>query len=102
MLLFPMLMIAGLVGLALMALPGFGRHGHAGTALHGLGHSVHIGHGASPAAGGHAVGSSATPEAHGVAGTNPGRGNAGLFGLIPSPRVIFSLMTLFGASGYAL
>ncbi|HLJ79909.1 MAG TPA: hypothetical protein VKT52_00400 [Ktedonobacterales bacterium] len=103
---FVILMIAGLVGLALMALPGFARHGHAGAAPHGLGHAghgvVHIGHGASHVPSGHAVASSATPGAQGGASSGPARGNTGPFWLTPSPRVLFSLMTLFGAFGYAL
>jgi hypothetical protein len=103
---FPILMTAGLVGLALMALAGFGRHGHAGTAPHGMGHvghgTVHLGHGATHGAGAHGVGSSAATGAHGADGGSAVRGNAGLLWLIPSPRVIFSLMTLFGACGYAL
>lgn len=94
--LFPILMVVGLIGLALMAVAGFGRHGHAGAAPHGLGHAGHgalqAGHGAGHAPGGH----------HAVAGAAPGRGSLGLFGLLPSPRVIFSLLTLYGASGYAL
>jgi hypothetical protein len=103
---FALLMLIGLAGLALMALPGFGRHGHAGTAPHGIGHVGHgavpIGHDAGPPAHGPPAGSSATPGGHETAGSSPGQGNAALFGLIPSPRVIFSLMTLFGAFGYAL
>ncbi len=112
--LFLMLMIAGLVGLALMALPGLGRHGHAGTAPtapHGLGHvghgaihgghgAIHSGHGAGHAASSHAAGSHAAGS-H-ASGGSSGRGNTNLFRLIPSPRVIFSLMTLFGAVGYGL
>ena len=89
-------MILGLAGLALMGLAGFGRHGHPGSAHHGLGHvargGVHLGHGT--AAGGHAAGASA-PRAEGGA-------SAGLLWLIPSPSVLFSLLTLFGAFGYLL
>src|SRR5579871_6264311 len=87
-------MILGLAGMALMALPGFARHGHAGTAPHGIGH---LGHGAVQA--GH--GATHAPGVH-VAGTDAGHIGAGLFWRLPSPRVIFSLMTLFGAFGYAL
>jgi hypothetical protein len=104
--LFLLLMLTGLVGLALMALPGFGRHGPTGAVPHGLGHvghgGVHIGHGASHVPSGHAVASSATPGAQGGASSGPARGHPGAFWLIPSPRAIFSLMTLFGAFGYAL
>src|SRR5437763_1486374 len=94
MFIFPVLMILGLAGLALMGLAGFGRHGHAG--LHGLGQlgrgGVHLGQGG--AAGAHAAGPSA---ARAEAGATPG-----LFWLIPSPSVLFSLLTLFGAFGYLL
>src|SRR5947209_18095409 len=103
---FPTLMFTGLAGLALMGLAAFGRHSHPGGPLHGLpqlGRSgAHLGHGASHAPGGHAAGSNAAPGARGGVAGGPGHGSAGLLWLIPSPRVIFSLMTLFGAFGYLL
>jgi hypothetical protein len=114
---FLYLMIVGLIGLVLMAVPGLNRHGHAGTA-HGLGHGGHglthgIGHGhaaghlgptghVAPAA--HAAGGQAAQGTHGHGGPGsqePSAG-AGLTRLIPSPRTIFSLLTLYGAFGYAL
>src|SRR5579871_5873316 len=99
-------MILGLAGMALMALPGFARHGHAGTAPHGIGHlghgAVQAGHGATHAPGVHVAGTGAGHGSHGAARTDAGQTGAGLFWRLPSPRVIFSLMTLFGAFGYAL
>jgi hypothetical protein len=63
---FLTLMVIGLVGLVMMAIPAFGRHGHAPSAGHGghLGHGGHAGpsghhlgtgHGAAHAAAGHAA-----------------------------------------------
>ena len=96
MLFFPVLMVLGLAGLALMALAGFGRHGHPGGALHGLGQAArggaHLAHGHS--AGAHSAGTGAA-RADGATG-------AGWLCLIPSPVAIFSLMTLFGAFGYLI
>ena len=95
--LFIALMVVGLTGLVLMAFPAFGRHAHIGGA-HGIGHAA--GHGAlhGPAsgishAGAHAAGAHAA-QAGSDAATN---GLAGRF--IPSPRMIFSFLTLFGAFG---
>src|SRR5438105_5056225 len=103
---FPVLMLAGLAGLALMGLAGFGRHGHAGSVLHGLGQltrgGAHLGHGVSHAGGAHALGRGAVGGARGTESSGPDHGSAALLWLIPSPRVIFSLMTLFGAFGYLL
>jgi hypothetical protein len=100
---FLLLMIAGLTGLALMALPGLGRHGHGGVGHHSLGHvghaTVHLGHAGSHAAGAHVSGAESTTDS---TGGGLVRGSASLFSLLPSPRAIFSMMTLFGAFGYAL
>ncbi len=94
--LFLALTIGGLVGLALMALPGLARGGHIGAAGHGLGHLSHGGgitHGAGHAAAGHA-------PAHAIGGQHSGRGGD-MLRWLPSPRAIFSVMALFGAFGYA-
>jgi len=127
--LFLILMFAGLAGLALMALPGLARHGHAGVAAHGPGHlghgamhaghgvghaghgAGHMGHGAGHAGhgaghgghgAGHTSGEGAAPGAQHAAGASSEQQAAGLFWRLPSPRLVFSLMTLFGAFGFAL
>jgi hypothetical protein len=111
---FLIIMVAGLIGLLLMALPGIQQHGHAGVAPHitphahtglHLGHSTG-GHGAAHAlpgtAGAHA-GTHGAGSTHGHAGAHGGEAPEGfeLTRLIPSPRAIFSMLTLFGAFGYA-
>lgn len=110
---FLMLMIAGLVGLVLMALPGMARHGHAGTA-HGIGgHVAHGGlrlhagpRGAGQIARGHApanVGRLSARAARAGGHGKEGISTAGFSAarLIPSPRTVFSLLTLYGAFGNA-
>ena len=103
---FLVIMAAGLIGLILMALPGLQQHGQIGGAphvappahgglhlgnagAHGVGHALHGAH-AAPHAGAAHVGS-ADPS-----------GGFELSRLIPSPRAVFSMLTLFGAFGYAL
>ncbi len=83
---FLLMMIIGGVGMLLMALPGLLHTGHVGAhSLHAPAGSTH-----SLAAGHHA--------AHGIAG------NAGTNWLrfIPSPRVVFSILALWGAFGHIL
>ena len=119
---FLILMVVGLVGLVMMAIPAFGRHGHASTGhgghLGGHGHATHLlGHGHGP--GSHAVGT--TPRGalpHATASTS---GHAAADGpvpthalvpaettesrvtrFIPSPRAVFSVVALYGAFGNAL
>src|SRR5579862_5351605 len=103
------LMIGGLTGLAMMAVPGLLRHGHAGAVPRGIprfGHGSHAEiHAAHRAAhvtiadhAAHAPGGAARDTAQ-AAPAGGGRG-VDIFRLIPSPRAIFSLMTLFGAGGY--
>jgi hypothetical protein len=67
---FLILMVIGLVGLAMMAIPAFGKHGHAGGAHHGLGHGTGhaglLGHGHAGAHVGHAgVGHAGVGGGHG-------------------------------------
>jgi hypothetical protein len=116
--LFLALIAVGLVGLLLMAIPGFSRHGHAPS----LGHSGHGGpglheaaHGAAAAlhAGaaralpaGHSAGApqaSPTPAARGSSGGDAASTATGLNAarLIPAPRVLFSVLALEGAFGCA-
>lgn len=92
---FLALMVAGLTGMVVMALPGMSRF-HTGHGLHLGGHSVpHLGAHAGHAGGAHAAG-------HGAhhAESGGGLGKSWLGGLIPSPRTIFSLLALYGAFGY--
>jgi hypothetical protein len=93
------LMVMGLVGLVVMAIPAFG-HGHAshaGTMSHG-GHGGHGGHGAhapSPAPG---PGKEIVP-----ADTSDSPGSTmGIVRFLPSPRAICSVFALYGAFGNAL
>ncbi len=120
---FLIIMVAGLIGLLLMALPGMQQHGHAGIAphiappVHGglqIGHSAGA-HGASQALTG-AHGAHALPQGTGAAHGHamPATQASGgaqapetpggfeLARMIPSPRAIFSMLMLFGAFGYAL
>ena len=93
---FLTLTVVGLVGLAMMAIPALGGHGHGHLgALHGhgglLGHAGH-GHG--------------TPVHHSqnsddtlvVADPAPEK----KLGFIPSPHAVFSFLALYGAFGNAL
>jgi hypothetical protein len=108
--LFLALMIIGLTGLVVMAIPFLGRHGHGHAAAHShIGHgTLHIGHGQGAGHGGH-VGSGHA-AAHGagthsaVQGKEAASGNApgGLARFMPSPRAIFSFLALYGAFGNAL
>lgn len=110
---FVTLMLVGLGGLALMALPGLMRRGgahHPGAGAHGP--VVHTGHGVARGANvaqglrthagigarGHTVAHGA--HVHSVGGASPWRSL--LASLIPEPRAILSLLTLYGASGYML
>lgn len=85
-------MVAGFIGLALMALPGMMRHGaggHAGRAGHvpaGQGHGANAGHGHT---------------------THQGRlsglgSRSFLLWLLPNPRALLSIIAMFGTYGYAL
>jgi hypothetical protein len=110
--LFLALMIIGLTGLVVMAIPFLGRHGHGHAASHSLSHAghgtMHIGHGhgaghVGPAGSGHAAAHgagthSAAQGKEAAAGNAPG----GLARLMPSPRAIFSFLALYGAFGNAL
>jgi len=113
--------VIGLVGLGFMAIPGLGRHGHGGAQGVGhAGHGVHLGQGAGHTGhvtAGHASGSVIRAGAGRMAGhpagtqgqpgaqakeAAPADASAGVMRLIPSPRMIFSLLALYGAFGYAL
>lgn len=99
--LFLILMIAGLFGMALMAIPAFGRHSH-GAGVHG--HLPHAGH--VPGIGAARGGSAILPgsRAAGIAPVRASGVNASnsLSRFVPSPRIVFSIMAAYGAFGFAL
>ncbi len=102
---FLALMVAGLTGLIVMAIPAFGRHGHFGTP-HGIGSAGHGGLHIGPGHGvahttGAAPGHALTAVGKG-AGTQAGPPVTDLTRLLPSPRMIFSLLALYGAFGNVL
>ncbi len=122
---FLILMTIGLAGLLLMALPGLHRQTHAGATPRSappahsglrLGHATHghaggpanarLGHGAaSPGPRGPNPAAQATSAVAGAKAGTQARQSADSFQalrLVPSPRAIFSVMTMFGAFGYAL
>lgn len=101
---FLALMVAGLTGLIVMAFPAFGRHTHFGSP-HGLGTAGHTGLHLGPGHGALHTGATATGHALTAAGKAPGT-SAGSPGMdltrfLPSPRMIFSLLALYGAFGNA-
>lgn len=108
---FLTLMVVGLTGLIMMAIPGLNRHGHGiGHAGHGgihLGHGHGAGHATGHIAGGHtpAQATHGGAQAHtGSQGKESGQGLSpvGAARLIPSPRILFSWLALYGAFGYSL
>ena len=87
---FLTLMVIGLAGLVVMALPAFGGHGHAhGAHGHGAGHAGALGRGS-----GGTQGRSEVLAAHPA--------SASLARFIPSPRAICSVLALYGAFGNVL
>ena len=115
---FLIVMVIGLVGLAMMAIPALGRrgaaptsHGHAALGHHGAaaGHALPAhGHVAAPAHG-HVV---APAVGRGqVTALQPSAGHqmlpadgapSGVRRWLPSPRVVFTILALYGAFGNAL
>ncbi|HLK60415.1 MAG TPA: hypothetical protein VKU00_27890 [Chthonomonadaceae bacterium] len=107
---FLALMVIGLTGLIMMAIPGFSRHGH-GVGAHGADHAGHIpghaGQGAIHAGAGHAGHAPAPAHAQGTHAPPPGQeatGNGRLGGTrwIPPLYAVFSFLALYGAAGYIL
>jgi hypothetical protein len=98
---FLALMIIGLIGMVLMAIPGLNRHGHGGLLPHApMGHAIgHAGHAGASSPSSLARGG---PAPHMTGGPQPANAPFQLSRLIPQPRVIFSLLTAYGAFGYAL
>lgn len=103
-------MVAGLVGLFLMALPAFARHGGA----HAHGGRALLGRGAMPRLPGRSGGGSGTALVASQAGAAVRAASAGqevsqtggpatrLLRFVPSPRAICSVLALYGAFGNAL
>ena len=101
---FLALMAAGLTGLLVMAIPAFGRHGGIGTP-HGLGAAGHSGLHIGPAhgaihTGGAAIGHTLTAAGKGAA--KSAASSASSLRFLPSPRMVFSLLALYGAFGNVL
>ena len=98
--LFLILMIAGLFGMALMAFPAFGRHGHGVGVQSHLPSASHLpaitAHGSLPLAGARAAGNVKGPTG------SPGTNSSALSRFVPSPRIVFSILAAYGAFGYAL
>lgn len=99
---FLILMVIGLVGLAMMAIPAFGRHGHGvghGHATHAGHHAHDLGHGcAAPGHHGGHLGHAAHAKNAAMDVVAPG----GVTRFLPSPRAVFSVLALYGAFGNAL
>lgn len=93
---FLIFMVVGLVGLVVMALPAFSHHAGGGGPLGHAGHAGHVGHAGNVGHAGHA-GHGAPHVAQPAAGSP-----AGLTRFLPSPRLIFSLLALYGAFANAL
>src|SRR5262249_12870248 len=94
-------MVIGLAGLATMAIPAFGHHGHAHPGGgHGTAHGLGGGH--APAAGPHAsVRSIAHDAGHEMVPADVST-RASVLRRIPSPRAVFSVLALYGAFGNLL
>jgi hypothetical protein len=108
MLFFLIVMCVGLVGLGAMAVPGLFHHGHLGhpgslhaTHVHGaLPHATHLGHPVAPHPGHLAA---PHPGAHASAhSAHGGDSGQGFLRFVPTPRVIFSVLALYGAFGNML
>ena len=80
---FLIIMVSGLAGMLVMALPGFFSHGHSGHGHAGHGHGAHSSHAA-------AHGGKMTVQPNGA------------LRLVPQPRTILSLTALYGAFGLLL
>ncbi|HMC94431.1 MAG TPA: hypothetical protein VKO16_06630, partial [Polyangia bacterium] len=106
---FLTLMVIGLVGLVMMAVPALGGHRHL-PPIHGHGHGAGVGH-----AGGHGAGvgdhtagvrqHGAGVGQHGAQTHEIARGGSMIgtgLRFIPSPRAVFSVFALYGAFGNAL
>lgn len=109
---FLTLMVIGLVGLLMMALPALGGHHLSHVSSHGLSHGLSHGPSPGPSSGtgfgdplpGHPVGGhdlgGAAVQAHGAA--LPALVTPIRRRVLPSPRAVFSVLALYGAFGNAL
>jgi len=96
---FLIMMVIGLVGLAMMAIPAFARHGtHAPAHGHLHGHGPAHAPAHLPA---HAPAPHALVPAKGIVPATTAA-PAGLMRWLPSPRGIFTALALYGAFGNAL
>ena len=91
---FLVLMVVGLVGLGVMAVPAFVRHGGPGHGTHAV-HALRAGHVAKLAPG------RTTGSASHALATSGARGTA-MTRFVPSPRLVLSLLALYGAFGNVL
>lgn len=105
---FLIFMVIGLVGLAMMAIPAFARHGtHAPAQGHLPAHGAFHGHGH-----GHVLGAAHAPALlpapghaphHGIVpATTAAPASSGIVRWLPSPRGVFTALALYGAFGNAL
>jgi len=108
-------MVLGLIGMLFLALPGLAGHSHAASLVRGGGHPlaghVHTG-GSHPLAAGSARGAPAHAAAQSAVQAAPGPHDqitalpvpvpSSNLRFLPNPRAVFSVMALYGASGYAL
>jgi hypothetical protein len=83
---FLVLMVVGIAGLGVMALPALGRHGHVGHGVRGI-HMLRAGHAGKLLTAGKALA---------VTGRSP------VTRFLPTPRLVFSLLALYGAFGNVL
>ncbi len=98
---FLTIMVVGLVGLVVMALPALGHHG-AAHPLGGHGPGAHVGqlaHGHAPQLSTPAT-QALTTQTHGTNALT--LAPTGITRFLPSPRLVFSLLALYGAFANAL
>ena len=89
--LFLVLLVVGAVGMLLMAIPGL-NHGHGGVGAHLPPHFPHLTH----------LPGAPHTAAHGAPPHTPPVGHSGsITRFIPSPRMIFGFLALYGAFGNA-
>lgn len=99
---FLTLMVIGLVGLVMMAVPALGGHRHL-PPIHTHGHGAGVGH--AGAHGGQLAHHAPDVGQHGAHTHELARGGSFIgtgLRFIPSPRAVFSVLALYGAFGNAL
>src|SRR5438128_31317 len=93
-------LVVGVAGLTVMGFSGIGRHSRSAAHGHASGHGghAHAGHGSA-----HGHGHTASGHAHhGPHASKGGGGGSVLSVLLASPRILFSLLIGFGATGVGL